>query len=366
MTTAVLDELGKLADTKLAAGGEESQTIDVKVLGHAEDYERRIPGIQFLDQPATYGNIRDLINSEWQPHVLHFIGHGKLEEQEASLALADKDDEDDVEWCNSNLISKLFYGQSARLVLLQACETAAPGTEPGFMSLASHLVQRNIQAVVAMQFAIRNDYASKFAVGFYEGLRDGLDLDAAVQNGRFKISDCKPRWSERHFGAPVLFMYHPNGIIQPLSSHLPRTVSQSISRPYARPESSTAAPLLTKIERARRMLENALAWLGQSRSQEGDAQARILIERVCNNLQDERPSEARIVGEALELLGWDETEAAINMLRNVHHTLGMRAAIASPSKSVIQPEVGIDPWDPRTTETSRGSLPGVSRPENGK
>jgi len=195
-------------------------SIKVKLLGKVEDYERD-DCLDYLDKPATYGNIGEEIN-EWSPHVLHFIGHGKFEETRGGfLALIPENSEpgtQEVDWINEKEFASLFDTWRPRLVVLQACESAQPSsaTGAGFMGLAAHLVKRDIQAVVAMQFEIRNDYATDFAAGFYKALAQGVEIDAAVQEGRWTLAFAKGlRWTARHFGTPVLYMLKPDGIINP-------------------------------------------------------------------------------------------------------------------------------------------------------
>ncbi len=198
--------------------GEESRPgIEIKLLGIVDDYEKEIPGIEYLKKPATFGHLREFAKpSEWRPDVLHFIGHGRYLENEGSLALVNNFT-GGVDWCNSDEFTQVVGEIDPRLVVLQTCESARVGTGPGFMSLAAYLVQRSIQAVVAMQFEIQNDYAILFSTEFYKALAQGWQVDAAVQRGRWKIPNDPVenlRWKARHFGTPVLFMLNPYEIIR--------------------------------------------------------------------------------------------------------------------------------------------------------
>jgi hypothetical protein len=200
--------------------------IDVKLLGVVEEFEQKVPGVQYLDMPATFTNIGQVAEAgEWRPHVLHFIGHGDLKDNQGCLALV-KDGEEEA-WYNAREFAALFNGWRPRLVVLQACQSALPPTGPGlmtgsgFMSLAAYLMERDIPAVVAMQYEIGNDCATEFAAGFYEALAKGLEIDMAVQEGRWKISwstELDVRWTKRAFGTPVLFMLSPDGIIHPVAA----------------------------------------------------------------------------------------------------------------------------------------------------
>lgn len=219
ISSVVLNDINQWINV-VSEGDEENneRKIDVRVLGRVDDFERQQGidyGFAFLDEPATWKNLHTLMaSSEWLPDVLHFIGHGKYESdsREGSLALC-RVDNDEAEWCSSSDLKHLFTQYQPWLVLLQACEGAFSGTEPGFMSMADQMFRLGIPAVVAMQFSITNKFASLFAEGFYEALRKGKDIDEAVQEGRYKITT-EGKWSERHFGSPVLFTYYPGSILK--------------------------------------------------------------------------------------------------------------------------------------------------------
>lgn len=305
LSAKVLEEIGKLAETRSGPDGGPARKMEVKVLGHVEDYERGVPGIEYIDRAATWANIREITSSDWQPHVVHFIGHGRLEKDEGSLALVTSEQNSEARWCNAEQTTQLF-AVVPRLILLQACESGAPGSERGYMSLATNLLQRNILAVIAMQFEIRNDDAILFAVGFYEALRDGLDVDAAVQNGRWKICN-EVQWSKRYCGGPVLYMHQPFGIIQPGST---RGKSRLPLQPRMQRESLSRRPL-NSLEQALVMVSKASDLLDE----EDVATARIWLGRACSKLQLVASKQIiKDIEGALDFLDLDDIEGAKEML----------------------------------------------------
>jgi hypothetical protein len=192
--------------------------VNVRLLGLLENFEIPESGVDYLKRPATFANIREVCKDE-EPHVFHFIGHGNHKQSNSYLACVDPTGKPEPDWLEANGFAQLFAAWSPRLVVLQACEGAAPATNAGFMSLASHLVEATIPAVVAMQYEIRNDIATVFASGFYEALAKGLEIDTAVQDGRLKITRVpEARWETPYFGIPVLFTDNPEGIVQPAST----------------------------------------------------------------------------------------------------------------------------------------------------
>ncbi len=198
------------------------QDVDIRILGQLEDFEKP-PGAPDSGV-ASFTNLRKY-NESFKPDILHFIGHGRLKGDDPQLAFVSDDDEKNADWCESAALRFLIREQTPSLLVLQACETAAPSTGPGFMSLASSLLKVNVPAIVAMQFEVRNETAIEFSKAFYGALAEGQEISEAVQQGRSSITRNIRRWREREFGAPVLFMLRPNipapqAIIQPAAAGL--------------------------------------------------------------------------------------------------------------------------------------------------
>ncbi|MBI5298224.1 MAG: CHAT domain-containing protein [Chloroflexi bacterium] len=313
ISTKVLEEIGRLATP---GGSGEEKNMDVKVLGRLKSYQQDIPGIDYLDQPASYENIMDLIKEEWQPHVLHFIGHGKFEQNEGFLGLMKSDEEGLVDWISADHISQLFSDWKPRLVLLQACQSAQSGTEPGFMSLADRIFKRNIPAVVAMQFTITNDFATIFAQGFYEALRDGKDVDAAVQIGRSKIT-AKVRWTNRDFGAPVLFTYRPDAIMQPLPSRSTRVTQSAVMD-----KNST---YMTAVQRVTRKIQNALKCLGDGGGEVDAERARGWMDDIIELKEEALVKVKNRISDARECLDMGDEPGAVKRLREALNSSDLKS-----------------------------------------
>jgi len=257
--TTVIEDIAKWAAKDPA--------LEVKLLGRLEEREL-VTGMNYLNELATFGNIsREII--EFKPHVLHFIGHGKTEKYHGCLGLVNSYTEK-VEWCSASDFLQLLTASPLRLVVLQACESAMDTTGSGFMSLAAYLVQRNIPAVVAMQFEIRNIHATDFASGFYAELARGVDVDVAVQTGRWNISfPGGGRWQERHFGTPVLFVINAQGIISPVSPGSSHRQPRGHRRESGRAQKPVVQPNQASDDRAKR-----LKWL-EEEAQEAEKRGNL-------------------------------------------------------------------------------------------
>jgi hypothetical protein len=213
----------------------------VKVMGKLPNYERvETEGVEYLGLAATWENLVAQFEDEL-PDVLHFIGHGEIDGDIGYILLVSEEGTpvrvrgEDI----ANLISDPT--QQLRLVVLQACESAASATGSGFMSVATYLHRHNIPAVLAMQFEITNEFAIKFAMEFYKNLAEGQDVDTAVQQGRWKLG-LPERYERRDFGTPVLFMISPYAIIM-------RESEEPRAELYLRPPTGSPVAMTTLAER---------------------------------------------------------------------------------------------------------------------
>ena len=254
LSARVIEQICKWATKEQGSGEGSEAPIRVTVLGILDDYEQDIPGAQYLGEEATFRNFRKYAN-DLKPHILHFIGHGEIRDQKGCLALVSEEGHSD--WLSAKSLAEMVIDFNPRLVVLQACQTAQKEavreSNSGFLSMAEYLVRNLIPAVVAMQFEVQNDYAIEFAIGFYEALARGLEVDAAVQEGRSNIVDLY-QWKERYFGAPVLFMDTPYVIVELVEEAAASPRLQSERRDPAGPE-----PVFPGLEAlARRSLEHTI------------------------------------------------------------------------------------------------------------
>lgn len=172
-----------------------------------------------LDRP-THQELRRKLR-DWPPHVLHFMGHGKVDEDTGDGGLYLRDEKGDAVLLRAQDVAELFSGVPApQLVVLNACQSAR-GTlsVDGHGSVAGALVSQGAIAVIAMQFAISDQAALAFAVEFYARLVKGTSIDDAVTEGRLamrmQMRDsfewCTPALFMRAGVGGVLFQTAPSG-----------------------------------------------------------------------------------------------------------------------------------------------------------
>ena len=171
----------------------------------ARDHPDQIaPPLEVLHQPNATDLDRAL--EEHKPHILHFVGHGRLHKvrgiEFGELALVGPAGLAD--WLSDEEVGELFQVHSPEVVFLQACESGAEGSAGAFVGVASQVVQRNVSVVMAMQYPVRNAVAVAFAEEFYRRLGRFEPVDRAVQMGRRVLSQ---RFRDtRDWAAPVLFV----------------------------------------------------------------------------------------------------------------------------------------------------------------
>lgn len=148
----------------------------------------------------------------YDPHILHFIGHGMVKNGDGALVLEDNSGK--ATTVDADDMFVLARSSSVRLVVLSACKTATDdekNTRDAIMGMAPKLVAAGVPAVVAMQYEVPEETAVAFARDLYQFLADGDPLDAAITEARIGVyfdNDDKMHWA-----IPVLFMRSPDGKI---------------------------------------------------------------------------------------------------------------------------------------------------------
>jgi CHAT domain-containing protein len=112
----------------------------------------------------------ELLRREPMPHILHFVGHGGVKSDGTPvLQLVDADGK--KHWLEVELLAQQLeasrLNKHLRLIILEACEGAAPGE---FASAAELLARKGVAAVVAHLWPVRSDVARLCSSTFYRAL----------------------------------------------------------------------------------------------------------------------------------------------------------------------------------------------------
>ena len=200
----------------------EYEQLDVE--RERENLERALAGLsdagavelQWLERPTLRALLKAVKSQTF--HGLHYIGHGSYDAAaERGVLLFEQDDGWAHPVSGDELGLILRDVSSLRLAILNACEGARTSRSDPFAGVAGSLVQRDIPAVVAMQFEISDEAAIVFAGEFYEQLAEGRPVDASLSAARLAM--LAERSGDIEWGTPVLFMRVPDGRIFDLGDH---------------------------------------------------------------------------------------------------------------------------------------------------
>jgi len=119
---------------------------------------------------ATGTRLIELLRRSEAPHIIHWIGHGSLDEQgNPRLHLGDDGSGEEKFLLAETLAQELrsSVGGSLRLIVLEACS----GAKPGVHASAAHILARSgAEAVVAHLWPVRAEVARDTSVEFYRAL----------------------------------------------------------------------------------------------------------------------------------------------------------------------------------------------------
>lgn len=149
--------------------------------------------VQVLPHATPLGLKREL--EEWQPHVLHFIGHGDILPTGGILVL-DGGQPGEVNPVHGDDLAAWVKSARTQLTVLSACWTGAIAG-----SVATALAGSGTPAVLAMQLPWRDAQAGQFTGEFYRQFCETGSLEKAVAAGRKAIKSAGPEW-----GVPALYL----------------------------------------------------------------------------------------------------------------------------------------------------------------
>jgi hypothetical protein len=148
-----------------------------------------------------------------KPQIVHFMGHGSFDSvrEEGVLLLEGKRGARDP--LRASEFATFFAGMAApRLVILNACQTAAAGQPRrfnAFSSTAAALVAAGLPAVIAMQSTIGDENAITFTERLYRRLLDSETVEAAVADARVALKGVDAY--TLNWAVPVLYMRADGG-----------------------------------------------------------------------------------------------------------------------------------------------------------
>lgn len=177
-----------------------------------------------------HGLVADISQAmrDFRPHVFHFVGHGQFEGDRAYVML--EDEEGHALPMGELAFREFFLGSSdMRVAVLNACQTATASSARPLAGLAPRLLQRELSAVVAMQYPMPDHGALVFSREFYRSLALGYPVDAAMAEARKGIF-LEVGGDAQDWGIPVLFLRAQDGQLFNIQS-LPESIHLDLLKP---------------------------------------------------------------------------------------------------------------------------------------
>ena len=136
-------------------------------------------------------------------HIFHYIGHGGFDANKNDGLLILEDSEGKGHKVSGQYLGSILYDHhSIKLALLNSCSGGRTSVTDPFAGMAQSLLQKDIPAIIAMQFEITDEAAITFSQEFYSALSDGYPIDAAVAEARKMIY---AQANQLEWATPVLY-----------------------------------------------------------------------------------------------------------------------------------------------------------------
>ncbi|NIP26091.1 MAG: CHAT domain-containing protein, partial [Phycisphaerae bacterium] len=157
---------------------------------------------------ATLTNLRSKIR-HFQPHILHYTGHGGKHPVTNETYLACEDDDGRLKRLYGNDLRRITAASdSLQLVVLSGCMTAQTHHRDALKGIGTSLLQDSLPAVLAMQYSVLDKSAIEFAAKFYEELSQGSSVVEAVNEVRLRLYDLRGK-DRADWGLPALYLRTP-------------------------------------------------------------------------------------------------------------------------------------------------------------
>ncbi|MFQ6092160.1 MAG: CHAT domain-containing protein, partial [bacterium] len=157
---------------------------------------------------ATLSNLRSKIR-HFQPHILHYTGHGGKLPFSNETYFACEDDDNELRPIFGDDLRRITQdSDTLHLVVLPGCMTAQTHHQDALKGVATTLLQDSIPAVLAMQYSILDESGIEFARKFYEELGKGSNVLEALTEVRLKLYDLRGN-DRADWGIPALYLRTP-------------------------------------------------------------------------------------------------------------------------------------------------------------
>lgn len=169
--------------------------------------------ITWVEEPATRERLTEALKDG--ADVLQYSGHATFELDGKGKLVLETADGTKSDYYEAGLLAQRAQGLGFRLAVLNACATGQRNGRSVWGGVAPALAGAGVPAVVANQFDILDDNATRVAEAFYPRLLGGYSVDEAVFEARTAILQSSGL-KNRDWAVPVLYLRDRSGVLFPL------------------------------------------------------------------------------------------------------------------------------------------------------
>ncbi len=203
-----LDEIGLLVVIPEGAG----LMVDNEIANIKSAVAQLNRGLKF---EALRGSVfPDRLNEELQSgswDIVHFIGHGEISDADKVLIRLNEEGRHTDKWLGTEEFASMFMGSGVKLCVMNCCHGGVASMDRTMDGLAPALIRADVDAVIAMRYAVSDDVAIRFSRSFYQKLLEGEragQVDYAVQFARNSLYRNADLDNKRSFITPVFHVVH--------------------------------------------------------------------------------------------------------------------------------------------------------------
>ena len=151
-------------------------------------------------------------DSDFSPDIIHYVGHGFVEDNNGMLFFAEED-YNTAGFFKKKAVSDTRFSTAIKdsrldpkLVFLQVCNGGRIVDYVNNRGTAICLLEKKVPFVIAMQNPVQEDHALRFTQIFYKNFLRGKDIGNCISAGRYELGG-QGEFYQKAFGSPVLFTY---------------------------------------------------------------------------------------------------------------------------------------------------------------
>lgn len=130
---------------------------------------------------ATHETLREALRT-FRPHIFHFVGHGVIQDGQASVLLENSDGR--AFPISATVLTEILRDSPIRLAVLNACDTGTSPLNDAISGLAGALLAGGLPAVIGTLRQVTDEAALVFTREFYRSLTAGYPVEAAIIEAR--------------------------------------------------------------------------------------------------------------------------------------------------------------------------------------